>query len=134
MATGWDLSGVLSVALKSTEKCPAYLQFTSTKGERYGRAPRKICMFPETWKDLKKPESDFVQTLWGSSPLSGSWKLFPNWEVEVRDFKGEPYVCFAQWEGGVKLPRFNMTRDEYQALRRDYGNCSHSTALNKRNK
>ena len=116
MATTWDLSEALSLALKSTERCPVYLQFTSKKGERYGRVLRKICMFPETWEDLKKPESEFVQTLWGSAPAGGAWKLDPNWEVEIRDFKENPYVCFSQWDGGEKIPRFNMTRDEYQAL------------------
>jgi hypothetical protein len=112
----WDLSNSLVLAMKTTEKCPAYLQFTSTKGEQYGRAPRKICMFPETWDALRKLEPALVEALWGSRPVIESWTLPSTWEIEVGEFKETKYVCFSQWNFGDKLPRFNMSRDEYEAL------------------
>jgi hypothetical protein len=115
-AKSWELSNVLTVAVKSTERCPAYLQFTSKKGESYGRVPRKICMFPETWTDFKKLESDLVEAIRGSNKVPNSWKLYPNWQVEVREFKDIKYVCFSQWDGQSLLPKFNVGRDEYQAL------------------
>jgi hypothetical protein len=116
MTSSWDLSTVLNMALKSTEKCPAYLQFTSKKGEHYGRAARKICMFPQTWDVLKNLKPVLVEALEGSGTATDSWKLYPNWEVEVREFKGAEYVCFSQWEGQTRIPKFNLSRDEYQTL------------------
>jgi hypothetical protein len=114
--TSWDLSTVLNIALKSTEKCPAYLQFTSIKGECYGKAPRKICMFPKTWDVLKKFEPALAEAVRGSDKDTKTWKLYRNWEVDVREFKDDKYVCFSQRDGESQIPRFNMSKDEYQAL------------------
>jgi hypothetical protein len=115
-AKSWELSKVLTMALKSTERCPAYLQFTSKKGEAYGRAPRKICMFPETWDALKNLEPVLMESLCGDSRVADYWKLPLNWHVEVREFKDVEYMCFSEWDGQSHLPKFNLSRDEYQAL------------------
>ena len=115
-AMNWDLSNVLSVTLKSSEKCPAYLQFTSKKGQQYGRVPRNVCMFPETWAALRELQPRLMEDLTGDSQRANPRKLYPNWEVEVRDFKGLEYVCFSQWNAGAKMPKFNMTGVEYRAL------------------
>ena len=115
-AKTWELSNVLTVTVKSSEKCPVYLLFTSKKGQQYGKAVRHICMFPQTWTGLKKLEPVLVESDWEETPVEVSWSLPSFWQVEVREFKENKYVCFSQWEGETRIPKFNMTIEEHRVL------------------